>query len=50
MTPPLWSKDTRVFVDTSSLMEDASAPFMWGLAKFLREKGIRPLTVARSAA
>ena len=50
MTPPLWSKDTRVFVDTSSLMEDASALFMWNLAGTLREKGLRPLIVARSVA
>ena len=50
MAHQLWSKDTRVFVDTSSLMEDASAHFMWKLAGTLREKGIRPLIVARSVA
>ena len=50
MTYPLWSKDTRFFVDTSSLMESASAHFMWKLAGTLREKGIRPLIVARSVA
>ena len=48
MTVPLWSKDTRVFVDTSSLMEDVSAGFMWKLAETLRNKGIRPLIVAKS--
>ncbi len=48
MPYPLWSKNTRVFIDTSSLMEDASGTFMWRLAATLREKSIPPLIVAKS--
>ncbi len=47
---PLWSKNTRVFIDTSSLMmEDASATFMWSyLVPTLRNNGVRFVIVPKS--
>ena len=47
---PLWSKNTRVFIDTSSLMmEDASATFMWRhLVPTLRNSGVRFVIVPKS--
>ena len=46
---PLWSKNTRVFVDTCSLMENASATFMWNyLVPTLRNYGVQPLIVAKA--
>ena len=46
---PLWSKNTRVFVDTCSLMEATSADFMWNyLVPTLRGYGVQPLIVAKA--
>ena len=46
---PLWSKNTRVFVDTCRLMENASATFMWNyLVPTLRNYGVQPLIVAKT--
>lgn len=46
---PLWSKNTRVFVDTCSLMEATSADFMWNyLVPTLRGYGVPPLIVAKA--
>ena len=46
---PLWSKNTRVFVDTCSFMENASATFMWNyLVPTLRNYGVHPLIVAKA--
>ena len=45
----LWSKHTRIFVDTSSLMEKSSAIFMRDhLVPALRGKDIHPLIVMKS--
>lgn len=46
---PLWSKNTRVFVDTSSLMNGAVATFMKNhLVPTRRGKGVPPLIVPKS--
>ncbi len=46
-----WSQDTRIFVDTSSLMEkEAEAAFHTRLIPIVRQHGIRPIIVARSVA
>lgn len=44
-----WSEDTRFFVDTSSLMEDAAAHCVWRYVDPIRRcHGIPPLIVAKS--
>ena len=46
-----WSQDMRIFVDTSSLMEEAAeAAFHTRLIPIIRQHGIRPIIVARSVA
>ena len=47
---PLWSKNTRVFIDTSSLMmEEVSETFMWlYLVPTLRNNGVRSVIVPKS--
>ena len=49
MRYPQWSQDTRVFVDTSSLMEENAEDFFWNhIEPTLRSRGIRPLIVPKS--
>ena len=49
MDHPLWSKESRVFTDTGSLLEDASVTFMYTrLAPTLRNYGVPPLIIAKS--
>ena len=49
MGHPLWSKHTRIFVDTSSLMEKSAAIFMRDhLVPALRGKDIHPLILMKS--
>ena len=49
MKNPQWSKDTRFFMDTSSLMEDAAAIFAWSyIDPACRRYGVPPFIVAKS--